>query len=161
MNNNAHQANPSTFTITRDLLLDIPPSRAWELVADYRLDTQWRQGVERMEPFPAGLVEVGTTTSEDMRFGGRTYHNDGEVVAVDPGRRFEWRTTSGADACGSRTVEPVGHERCRVVLELTVTPSGAERLMAPVLRRMLGRQLAGDLRRLAALATRHPETTSV
>jgi hypothetical protein len=93
---------------------------------------------------------------------GRTWHSDGVVTAVDPGVRFAWRTTTGADASGSRQVEVLGPDRCRVRLTLAVRPSGPERLLRPVLRRMLRTNLRRDLDRLRSLvtsATPAPATT--
>ncbi len=107
------------------------------------LDPEWRTGVLSMVATPHGAVEVGTRTVEQLRLAGKTWRNDGEVLAVDPGRSFRWRTTEGADAHGGR---------CVVRMELHVEPHGAERLMAPLLRRMLDRNLRGDLERLRALA---------
>jgi uncharacterized membrane protein len=82
-----------------------------------------------------------------------TYRNAGVVTAVDPGTRFTWRTTSGADADGSRTVRALGDGRSEVTLVLTVRPHGVERLLQPVLMRMLRSGLAADLGRLAQLAS--------
>ncbi len=139
------------ISFIEDIEIDRPAAEAWAVVADYRRDVEWRTGVVAMVPHPTGPVEPGTTTAEDMRLGGRTYHNDGMVTAVEPGVRFTWRTTSGADASGARSVEALGPARCRVRLELAVRPSGAERLLRPVLARMMRRNLAADARRLRAL----------
>lgn len=142
---------PTSFTLTRTVEIARPAAEAWAVVADYGRDTAWRQGVTAMVPSLPGPVTVGTTTAEELRFAGRTLRNDGVVTAVDPGRSFSWRTTSGAQAHGSRTVEALGPDRCRVRLELTVTPPRRERVLLPVLRRVLGATLAGDARRLAVL----------
>jgi uncharacterized membrane protein len=135
-----------------EIEIDAPARRAWALLADYALDPEWRAGVVSMEPTPPGPVGVGTTTAEVLRFAGRTMRNEGVVVAVDDGRRFEWRTTAGAaDADGAREVEALDADRCRVRLELTVRPHGVDRALAPVTRRVLDRNLRADLRRLRAL----------
>lgn len=141
------------MTVHLDAEIEIPhPAEAvWEVVADYGLDPQWRRGVETMAPSPAGAVRVGTTTAEVMRFAGRTLHNDGEVVALQPGRRFAWRTTSGARAWGARSVEPLDPGRCRVRLELDVEPRPSERLMVPLTRRLLRRKLNTEVHDLAGL----------
>ena len=123
----------------------------WAVVADYDRDPEWRTGVETMAPRPSGVVVVGTTTGEVLRFAGRTWHNDGEVVSVTPGRRFEWRTTRGADANGARTVMPLSDGRARIELTMEVRTHGVERLLTPLMRRMLRRTLAADLRRLHEL----------
>ena len=74
------------------------------MLADYGNDVTWRGGVTSMVPTPPGPVRAGTTTDEHMRVAGGRYHNLGVVTAVGPGLRFTWRTTSGADADGARTV---------------------------------------------------------
>lgn len=139
------------IAITESIEIDRPAAEAWAVVADYRRDVDWRTGVVAMAPDPAGPVRPGTTTSEDIRLAGRTWHNDGEVTEVGPGTRFAWRTTSGADADGARAVEALGPDRCRVRLTLAVRPHGTERLMRPLLARLLRRNLVADLARVAAL----------
>lgn len=142
----------SSFTLCEEIDIARPADEVWALVADYARDPEWRTAVVAMVPTPAGLVRPGTTTAEALRLAGKTWHNDGEVAEVEPGTRFTWRTTEGADAHGSRAVVPLGEGTCRVRLELTVRPHGAERLMAPVLRRMLARNLAADVQALRRLA---------
>jgi hypothetical protein len=129
----------------------VPAERAWAVVADYGHDPRWRHGVSTMAPQPPGPVTVGTTTAEVLRFAGRTYRSGGLVTEVDEGRGFAWRTTSGLVAHGGRTVRPLGARSARVTLRATVRPVGAQRLLAPVLRPLLGRALRRDLDRLAAL----------
>ena len=135
----------ATTTIPR------PAAEVWAILADYACDPDWRAGVETMAPSTTGPATVGTTTDEVLHLGGRTYRNGGVVTAVEPGHRLEWRTTSGADADGARTVVPVADERCEVTLDLQVRPHGVERLLQPILIPMLRRGLRRDLRRLAAL----------
>jgi hypothetical protein len=81
-----------------------------------------------MAPSPAGPVAPGVITVEILR--------------------FAWRTIRGADADGARTVSPSGPGRCRVQLDLRVRPRGAQRLLTPLLRWMLRRNLHGDVQRL-------------
>lgn len=147
----------TTITAQAQVEIDRPAPLVWAIVADYTRDPEWRQGVVRMTPTPAGLVQVGTTTAEAMRFAGRMLHNDGEVLTVDPGNRFTWRTTSGAEASGSRSVEALGDDRCRVHLELVVTPKGLEVLMAPVFRRIIRRTLTRDAADLVRLVESETE----
>lgn len=141
------------LTIELSATTDVSRSAAatWAVLADYGVDPAWRRGVATMDPSPPGPVSTTTTTREVLRVAGRTLVNEGEVTRVDPGRSFAWRTTRGAAAHGSRTVDPLGPDACRVHLELTVTPKPSERLLAPVLRRVLARGLERDVRRLATL----------
>jgi uncharacterized protein YndB with AHSA1/START domain len=138
-----------TFRATTTV--DRPAAEVWAVVADYDRDPDWRAGVETMAPSTSGLAAVGTTTDEVLHLGGRTYRNHGEVTAVEPGRRLEWRTLRGADAAGSRTVVPLAGERCEVELVLAVRPHGLERLLQPLLAPMLRKGLLRDLVRLKGL----------
>lgn len=139
--------------MTTELDIDRPAAELWAVLADYDRDPQWRAGVPAMRAEPRGLVEPGTRTFERMRFTGRTLHNAGEVTTVEPGRRFTWRTTTGADADadGLRSVEPLDTQRCRVRLEQRVRLTGAHTLGAPLARFLLQRRLEADVRRLAAV----------
>jgi uncharacterized protein YndB with AHSA1/START domain len=132
------------------VLIDVPPAQVWAVLADYTRDVEWRAGVKQMTPDPRGTIRAGTLTHERIRVAGRTYRNDGEVVRVAAGRRFEWRTTSGALAWGAREVR--GHGAGSVAqLELKVRPRGLESAFAPLLRVLLARTLRGDAGRLRAL----------
>jgi hypothetical protein len=142
---------PHALTFAVDQPVARPAAAAWAVVADYGRDPEWRQGVRTMAPSPAGAVGVGTTTAEVLRTGGRTLRNGGVVTDVAAGHHFAWRTTSGVDADGSRTVTATGPRTCTVRLELRVRPHGFDRLLAPVLRRVVARGLAADARRLATL----------
>lgn len=139
--------------LTRSLDLAAPAPAVWEVLADYGRDAEWRTGVLAMEPDAPGPAREGTTTHETLRLGGRTYVNDGIVDAVEPGHRLTWHTVSGADASGSRRVVARADGGSRVTLTLTVRPHGAEVLLAPLVRRMLDRNLRRDLAALAALVT--------
>jgi uncharacterized protein YndB with AHSA1/START domain len=142
----------NTIILTSERVIDAPADTVWHLVADYARDPEWRTGVISMVPSPTGTVRAGTTTVEHLRLAGRHIRTEGEVTDVVDGRSFSWRTIAGADARGSRTVEALGPDRCRLRLELAVTPHGVERLLAPVLRRMLHANLRRDLQRLGGLA---------
>jgi uncharacterized protein YndB with AHSA1/START domain len=135
----------ATTTIRRS------PDAVWAVLADYERDPEWRAGVETMAPSTSGPAVEGTTTDEVLHLGGRTYRNAGLVTRVEPGRRLEWRTTSGADADGSRSVTPVGTDASEVVLELAVRAHGLQRLLQPVLSPMLRKGLHADLARLGEL----------
>lgn len=148
----------TVIDLSADVDIDRPAAAAWAVVADYRRDPQWRRGVRRMAPSPAGPVTVGTTTDEVLRLAGSTYRNRGEVTAMAPGSAFAWHTTAGADADGSRTVTPLTDDRCRVRLTLTVRASGMQRLIAPLLSYLLQRNLSGDAERLRELVERSEPT---
>lgn len=137
--------------LTRSHIVPAPAAVVWAVLSDHRRDPEWRTGVEVMEPSPPEPSRPGTTTHEVMRLGGRTYVNDGVVDAVDPGHRLAWHTVEGADASGWRRVVDRGDGTCEVTLALTVRPHGAEVLIAPLVRRLLAKNLRRDLAALASL----------
>jgi uncharacterized membrane protein len=137
--------------VTHSIDLPVRAEEAWAVIADYPRDTEWRTGVRSMSAEPPGPVAVGTVTVEHLRFGGRTYRNVARVVGVEPGRSIDWCTTDGADARGRRAVAPLTDASCRVTLELDVRPAGVERLLTPILARMLARNLRNDLTRLGQM----------
>ncbi|WP_107655683.1 SRPBCC family protein [Nocardia suismassiliense] len=140
-----------TFDLSAETVIDRPASTVWSLLADYTNDTAWRTGVVAMTADPPGIATPGTRTAEELRLAGRTWHNDGEVRTVDPGVRMTWRTTSGADAEGARSVRPLAPDLCLVRLELRVTPHGMQRAFGPLLAYMLRRNLSRDLATLRDL----------
>ena len=139
----------TTITITEELTIDRPVDQVWAVLGDYRRDPDWRTGVITMT-IDVSPPRVGAQTVEQLEFGGRTYRNVGELTEVEP-LAISWRTVEGARAQGSRSVRPGDNGGCVARLELVVTPTGVERVLAPVLGRMLRRTTRADLRRLAAL----------
>ncbi len=142
--------------LTRSLAIAAPATAVWEVLADHRHDPTWRTGVVSMEPDTEGLARPGTTTHEVLRLAGRTRHVDAVIAEVDPGTRLGWHTTAGADARGFRLVEPAGPGRCRVTLGITIRAHGTEKLLVPVVRRVMGRNLELDLGRLRDLVEPDP-----
>ncbi|MET0191310.1 MAG: SRPBCC family protein [Pseudonocardia sediminis] len=139
------------ITVDAAVEVDAPAAEAWAVLADYARDVQWRDGVRSMVPTPPGPVRAGTRTAETMHAAGRTLHNDGEATAVEDGRRFTWRTTSGVRAEGSRAVVPLDGDSCRVELTLRVVPPGLLRLVPWAVTGMLRRGLRRDAGRLRAV----------
>ena len=94
-----------------------------------------------------GVVVAGTVTTEQFTMLGQRMTNIASISDVHPGRSFAWRTTSGTDAEGTRTVDPVDATTTRVTLVTRSRPSGAlekllRPLIAPTLQRSLDRSLA-------------------
>lgn len=146
--------------LTASVEIDATAEEIWVVLADYALDPTWRTGVLSMIPSAPGLAEAGTTTREELRLAGRTWINLGIITEVEPARRLAWRTTDGADASGERRIQPLDEGRCRVTLDLRVHPHGAERLVAPMLARLLARNLRRDLDRLHHVVVRQASSTA-
>lgn len=144
-----------TISISQTIDIHADSSRVWAIISDYSKDQLWRQGVISMESTPVGTVEVGTTTREVITVAGRTWTNLGVVTTVEPQRKFAWRTTDGAHASGSRQVLSVVNGYCRVTLDLRVTPTGLDRVTAPIAGLLLRRNLRKDCDALRAICVAH------
>lgn len=142
-----------TISISQTIDIDVDVATAWAIIADYSNDRLWRSGVISMESDPTGPVEAGTTTHEVIKVAGKTWINLGVVTSVEPGHKFWWRTTSGAQASGFRQVSTDADGRSSVSLELHVTPTGIDRLTAPLAGLLLRRGLRKDSITLRALLT--------
>lgn len=140
------------ITIIRERAIHQPARQVWRVLGDYRRDPDWRTGVTTMT-IDRDPPVVGARTVEHLELGGRRYRNVAELTDVTD-LAISWRTVEGARASGARSVRPLDSGGCLARLELVVTPAGAERLLAPVLARMLRRNMAADLVRLAELAER-------
>ena len=87
-----------------------------------------------------------------MRLAGKNYRNLGLVTAVQPGTHYEWRTTAGADANGSRTVTPAAKDKTIFKLAVAARVTGWQRVIGPLLALMLRRNISADTRKLKKLA---------
>ena len=142
----------SPIVVRSRIRVDAPASSTWQILADYRHDSRWRLGVISMSQDTPGVVIDGTRTSEDFRMLGTRMTNLAIIDRVEPGREFHWKTTSGTDADGTRTVIPITPTTCDVQLETVSRPSGfVETLLRPLIRRTLQRSLDASLERLKAL----------
>lgn len=75
-----------------------------------------------------------------------------EVVEFDPGRAIRIRTVGGGMPMDiTREVEPLGPDRARVRAVIRGGPGGVLRVLDPLTRRMVERNVRGDYARLAAL----------
>lgn len=148
-------------SFVRRIDLDVPIDDAWGVVADYRCDPEWRGGVRTMQPRPDGPTVAGTETTEVLRFGGRTYRIPGRVLELrgdGPDRALVWEAER---AHGRRVAVATGERSCRVELELHLHIAPAQRLMAPLLVRMMDRRLDGDVVRLRAVLAQSATSSNV
>lgn len=144
----------TTIRVRVETEYEADADEVWAVLADYRHDADWREGVVRMTQSTSGPVVEGTTTVEEFRMLGTRSTNHAAIRDVVPGRSFRWATLVGVDAEGRREVEAVDGGRTRVRLELDVRPHGVERLLRPVLRSALTRAHERSLERLRALVER-------
>ncbi len=130
-----------------------PPAEVWDAIADYSFDQEWRNGLLEMTPDPPGPPALGTKVHEVVRNSGREYVADAEVTSFEPGvsYRFSGSGTIGG-LTGGRVVRP-GPDGTGSVFtyQIELEPTGASRLLRPILGRMVRSGLRKDLEKLRSL----------
>ena len=145
----------NAISVSSSVRLMAPSELVWGIIADYRFDAEWREGVVSMTQDTLGVVVDGTRTVEEFTMLGQRMINIGIVDGVEPGRRFHWRTVEGTDAEGTRAVVPGAGGSCTIELTLTSRPRGAaENILRPLLRPALQKSLDRSLERLRPMVER-------
>lgn len=125
--------------------LPAPAAAVWTVIADYRRDPEWREGV-RITVDPAGLVTDGSITTEQLRMMGSWHTTTARICDIEQGRSFRFLSDDGS-VDGTRTVEPID-DGSRLTVRLRVTPPRGLAWLAPVLGWLFRRRVQRDLRRL-------------
>jgi hypothetical protein len=135
-----------SFAFELSVDLPVPPAAAWEVIADYGRDADWRHGVA-MRHDPPGTVVDGTITHEDLAFLGSIHHTQARIDGVEPGRAFRFTSADGR-IHGHRRIEPRAGG-CALTVGLRV--EGLHPLGAAIAGWLYRRRVRGDLARLRAL----------
>lgn len=135
--------------IEESVTISRPAPVVWATVSDYSSDHIWRPEITEMTPDPPGPPAVGTHVREVLRKSGRDYVTESTVVEVEPGMsyRFSGSGTTGKVE-GGRTVVEVDAESAIFTYQVTLTLTGATRLLRPVVASSLRKVLRQDLERL-------------
>lgn len=131
--------------------IDVPAEVAFAYVADFSNNPAWQSGVAAVDWTSPAPIGVGSTYDQTVSF--RNIVTSYEIKGYEPGHSIT--TTSGKGATipttVTRTVQPIGENRCRVTADLTAEPRRMRRLIKPVLRKMIRDSVETDYRRLKRL----------
>ena len=129
-----------------------PANDAFAFVADVENNPRWQRGMRSCRwtsPAPHG---VGSTYDQAARFLRKDIVSSFEVIELLPGRRLRITSTSGPfPITETRTVAPLGEDRCRVTAIVEGDASGFFRVASPLLRALVARSVRGDYARLKRL----------
>jgi uncharacterized membrane protein len=138
--------------IEREITIDAPREKVWELAGDPRLYDRFMDGITMAGPEDLGDAEpgVGSRYSMRMRVGSADIGGPIELVEHDPPRDLAWTSITGIDQRGRIRVRDAGEGRTKVTLRLSYgSPGGLLGLLAD---RLGARQVSQHLERtLAAL----------
>ena len=123
------------------------PDVVFEFAGDYANDPSWRAGVLSMVYETSGPPAIGARTRETMRGLGRTAVTVAEVTEYSPSRTA-FRSLSGPVPCDGSREFLATSAGTRITYSLTLRPTGALRVLEPLLRRLFAKRVRADVRRL-------------
>jgi uncharacterized protein YndB with AHSA1/START domain len=135
-----------------DVTVPSPVEDVWRYVVEgyFEHHASWDPAIVGMEKLTDGPVAVGTRGREVRRFGGRQVA-EFEVTDVSPLERFAFRNTSGPFAV-DRSYEIADRGGSTAVrFTFRMRPKGAMRVLFPLVKATIGRQVRANIERLAAL----------
>jgi len=138
------------FSVSCSEEIQRPPQVVFAFAGDYSNDPLWRTGVLHMEYETDGPPAVGARTREAMRSLGRTAVTVGEITDYSSARTA-FRSLSGPVPCDGSREFVASAAGTRFTYSLTIRPAGFLRVLEPLLRLVLARQVRTDLRRLKHL----------
>ncbi len=139
-----------TVTISR------PPQVVFDYLADGTHNREWRNGVLEIRRTSADDGQGATYRQVMAGPGGRRIDGDYRVTVFDPPRRLEFLVTAGpARPAGVFELSEAAVGSTRVRFSLDLEPSGAMKLMTPMISREMRREVA-QLDKLKAILERTP-----
>lgn len=138
--------------VSESIIIARPVETVFAFAGDYRNDPQWRTGVMEMTVTPDTDIALGTITREVMRFAGKVYVTERNVVTWKPNQQASFKSFVAAFPVeGDRHFEPATPDTRFTYTLTTSAESFIDKLMTPMLVRMLRSQMRKDLKTLKAL----------
>ncbi len=138
---------PSEIEASAKVLVRRPIGEVWDFVSDVETMDRWVKGITETER-PAGELAVGSTFPSKFIHGAHTFDVTHRVTELDPPSRFGTASTEGPFQYSSVLGLEDSDGATRVTNTLRASSGGASRLLAPVLRWGMRRQLSKELKDL-------------
>jgi hypothetical protein len=144
-----------------ELTRDLPVSTdvVWDYVVAgfFGNHQRWDPAIVELRKLTEGAVQLGTRGVEVRNFGGR---QEAEFVVTEltPKRRFAFSNVSGPFAL-ERRYDFADGGRTRLTFHFSMAPKGMTRLLFPLLRGMIAKQVESNIDRLCGLLTTAPSRT--
>lgn len=133
-----HGDPTDTMTITEELHINCPPSTAFDLMADVRKLTEWNKGVSRAEMTTADPVGQGSTFVTVNR----GQEMESTITTCDRPRRLDFMVTGKTMTVAARFDFDSADSGTKLVIEFDPAPKGVFKLLFPVLKPIIRRDLA-------------------
>jgi hypothetical protein len=138
---------------------EVPASvdAVWNYVVAHFFDNhrRWDPAIVALKQLTPGPVGIGTRGIETRNFGGR---QDAEfvVTSLEPKRRFAFANTTGPFKL-ERQYDFAGDSRTQLSFHFHMAPKGVMRLLFPLLKGVIARQVASNIDRLCGLLATQPD----
>lgn len=143
---------PHVIEVTVRIDVDVPPDDAFAFWSDWTNNPRWQQGMERCEWTSEPPLRVGSTYDQHARMLGRPIVSSFQVVEHEPDRHLRIVTTQSTLPLDiSRTVTAREDGGSTLTAVIRGEPQGPMRLLNPLMRRMVERNVTADYARLKAL----------
>ncbi len=137
------------MTFSEEMQISCPPTVAFDLISDVRNETRWNGSVRSAELLTSEPVDRGSTLRTDH---GRPLGQIESTIAVfDRPARLEYDATSAAMDLGITFTFTKTPDGTTIVGEFAPRPKGVMRLLFPLLRPTIRRDMATHFARFVAL----------
>jgi carbon monoxide dehydrogenase subunit G len=138
--------------ITRKVEIGRPVEEVFDFVADARNDARWCPKVKSVSRESGSGADARYAVVHKPVPGQAERQMEMTCVGWDRPRRLDWREDDGTDVfLVSYTLEPLHAGRATRLTQTSDATVGAPRLLRPHYRVGIGRDMAGQLRRLRKL----------
>jgi hypothetical protein len=136
-----------------DVRVELVIPRARAQVAAYmfdpRNDARWTTGVIAVNPLTPGRLRLGSRVERTVKFLGKRFSYTYEVVDAQDDSLVEMTVTQPFPMHVRYELEDEGPATTRAVIHARGDASGFYRLLAPIMNRMVRRNIRRDLEALA------------
>ena len=133
---------------THSIDIDRPANEVFAFVADFENNPRWQGGMKACRWTSDARMVKGATYVQEARFVGRKIDTHFVVTEIDPGRSISIESTvSTFPIQVTRSVEPIGDDRCRVTAHIRGQPTGVLKLFSGMVKKSVRK----DYRALKAL----------
>lgn len=139
--------------LVREVEVAAPPARVFAILTDFSRVAQVLPGIQESVVLTPGPVGVGSRIRERREVKGRVRESEFVVKAHEPARRFWMDVFSGGRKAGEGGFDliPLG-EGTRLRYTLDFTLPGLLKLMTPLAKPVVAKEMEGDLAALKRAA---------
>ncbi len=131
--------------IERSVVINRPISEVFAFVTNFENEPQWNPGVMQTKQTSGGPIGLGTTFQEDVKVMGRRTRGAYEVIEYEPPQKFSIKSTSGPLAFKVKYSFVSLGDSTQFTGAGEIQPSGIFKVVAPLLARVVGRQIETGL----------------